>query len=206
MQHYTLCHGKQIAQTFFSLACCLMVLHLIILSLTLEFTNKSSWLVIPFHCHRKKGTVGAYNYLPKRGNHLCAVYTSSLQAGLAILCRFMMIILYLYYRNSKRYQHITARPSKVLFGCLTPGLWLLCNVWRLQMEEAVKHQITLFTTAPLIPMLQPLGSMGWVKKEPAGIKRRYEPAEWRHGEMYFIPQTPAGEFLHEARYWSYFPK
>lgn len=35
MQYYTLCHEKQIAQTFFPLACCLMVLPPVILPLTL---------------------------------------------------------------------------------------------------------------------------------------------------------------------------
>lgn len=137
--------------------------------------------------------MGAYNYLPKRSNHLCAVYTFLLKLVLAIFCRFMMIILYLYYSNSRRYQLASARPSEVLFGYLTPGLLLLLSVWRLQMEEVVKHQITLFPTAPLIPMSL-LGSMGWVKRKPSGIKWRYEPAEWCHGEMYFIPQTPTGEY------------
>lgn len=198
MQHYTLCHGKHTAQTFFPLACCLMVFLPVIFSLTLAFSNKSSWLVIPFHF--PTGKVEAYNDLPKKGKDLCAVYTSLFQVALPIFFWFMMIILYLYCSNSRRYQHVTARPSEVLFGCLTPGLWLLCSVWRLQMEEVVKHQITSFPTAPLIPMLQLLGSMGWVKKEPAGIKRRYKPAEWCHVEMYFIPQAPAGEFLHDAHY------
>lgn len=70
----------------------------------------------------------------------------------------------------------------------------------MQMEEADKHQTTLFAIAPLIPMLQLLGIKGSVKKEPAGIKRRDEPAEWCHGQTYFIPQPPAGEFLRDAHY------
>lgn len=157
MQHYTLCHGKQIAETFFPLACCLMVLLPVILSLTPAYTNKSSWLMIPFHCHRESGSIVT---CPKRGNYHSAFYISLLQVVLAKLHRFMIIILYLYYSNSKRYQQITTRPSEVLFGCVTPGLWLLCSVWRLQMEEVVKHQITLFPTAPLILMLQLLEIQG----------------------------------------------
>lgn len=68
------------------------------------------------------------------------------------------------------------------------------------MDEAPNQQTTLFSAAPVISMLQLLGSMGWVKKGPAGVKRKDEPVEWCHGEMYFIPQPPAGEFLHDAHY------
>lgn len=126
MQHYTLCHGKQIAQTFFPRV-------LFDGSLPCHFATDTSIAQINHHGWWFFSTptekVGAGNYLPKRGDHLCAIYTSLLQVLLTILCKFTMIILYLYYSSSKRYQHVTARPSEVLFGCLTPGLWLLCSAW-----------------------------------------------------------------------------
>lgn len=58
--------------SFFPLACCLMVLLPVILSLTLAFTKKSSWLVNPFHCHRKSGSIQLP--APKGQPSLCCLY------------------------------------------------------------------------------------------------------------------------------------
>lgn len=41
----------------------------------------------------------------------------------------MIIILYLFYYSSKRYELVTARPSEVLSRCLTPRPQLLCSAW-----------------------------------------------------------------------------